>query len=140
MPPAAPGVIWPGAGATDAVSGLENIASDLIDPACRQLVAEFQFEHGFENWLVMDQRTVRLRHRLLDNLKRRISSFDADGLHEHSLRQSPVSSDRHPRLPFQRWRVGTRTGNGAHENPRTTKLYDRTKERFAQDEVESIRL
>ena len=28
----------------------------------------------------------------------------------------------------------------AHENPRTTKLYDRTKERLTQDEVEGIRL
>ena len=28
----------------------------------------------------------------------------------------------------------------AHENPRTTKLYDRTKERLSQDEVERIRL
>jgi integrase len=29
---------------------------------------------------------------------------------------------------------------GAHESPRTTKLYDRTKERLTQDEVERIRL
>src|ERR1700692_92695 len=28
----------------------------------------------------------------------------------------------------------------AHENPRTTKLYDRTKERLTQDEVKRIRL
>jgi integrase len=28
----------------------------------------------------------------------------------------------------------------AHESPRTTKLYDRTKERLSQDEVERIRL
>ena len=28
----------------------------------------------------------------------------------------------------------------AHESPCTTKLYDRTKERLAQDEVERIRL
>jgi hypothetical protein len=28
----------------------------------------------------------------------------------------------------------------AHESPRTTKLYDRTKERLPQDEVERIRL
>jgi site-specific recombinase XerD len=28
----------------------------------------------------------------------------------------------------------------AHESPRTTKLYDRTKERLTQDEVEQIRL
>jgi hypothetical protein len=28
----------------------------------------------------------------------------------------------------------------AHESPRTTKLYDRTKERLTQDEVERIRL
>jgi hypothetical protein len=28
----------------------------------------------------------------------------------------------------------------AHESPRTTKLYDRTKERLTQDEVEKIRL
>jgi site-specific recombinase XerD len=28
----------------------------------------------------------------------------------------------------------------AHESPRTTKLYDRTKERVTQDEVEKIRL
>jgi hypothetical protein len=28
----------------------------------------------------------------------------------------------------------------AHESPRTTKLYDRTRERLAQDEVERIRL
>jgi hypothetical protein len=27
----------------------------------------------------------------------------------------------------------------AHESPRTTKLYDRTKERLTQDEVERIR-
>jgi hypothetical protein len=28
----------------------------------------------------------------------------------------------------------------AHESPRTTKLYDRTKQRLTQDEVERIRL
>ena len=28
----------------------------------------------------------------------------------------------------------------AHESPRTTKLYDRTRERLTQDEVERIRL
>jgi hypothetical protein len=28
----------------------------------------------------------------------------------------------------------------AHESPRTTKLYDRTKERLTQDEVERLRL
>jgi hypothetical protein len=28
----------------------------------------------------------------------------------------------------------------AHESPRTTKLYDRTKERLTQDKVERIRL
>jgi hypothetical protein len=28
----------------------------------------------------------------------------------------------------------------AHESPRTTKLYDRAKERLTQDEVERIRL
>ena len=28
----------------------------------------------------------------------------------------------------------------AHESPHTIKLYDRTKERLAQDEVETIRL
>ena len=28
----------------------------------------------------------------------------------------------------------------AHDSPRTTKLYDRTKERLTQDEVERIRL
>jgi integrase/recombinase XerD len=28
----------------------------------------------------------------------------------------------------------------AHESPRRTKLYDRTKERFTEDEVERIRL
>ena len=28
----------------------------------------------------------------------------------------------------------------AHESPRTTKLYDRTKERLTQDEIERIRL
>ncbi len=28
----------------------------------------------------------------------------------------------------------------AHESPRTTKLYDRTKERLTQDEVERVRL
>jgi hypothetical protein len=28
----------------------------------------------------------------------------------------------------------------AHQNPRTTELYDRTKERLTQDEVERIRL
>jgi integrase len=28
----------------------------------------------------------------------------------------------------------------AHESPRTTKLYDRTKERLTQDEVEKIRV
>jgi hypothetical protein len=28
----------------------------------------------------------------------------------------------------------------AHESPRTTELYDRTKERVTQDEVERIRL
>jgi hypothetical protein len=28
----------------------------------------------------------------------------------------------------------------AHDSPRTTKLYDRTKERLTQDEVEQIRL
>jgi len=28
----------------------------------------------------------------------------------------------------------------AHDSPRTTKLYDRTKERITQDEVERVRL
>jgi hypothetical protein len=32
------------------------------------------------------------------------------------------------------------TRMAAHESPRTTKLYDRTKERLTQDEVERIRL
>jgi integrase len=34
----------------------------------------------------------------------------------------------------------TRAGNPAHDSPRTTKLYDRTKERLTQDEVERMRL
>ena len=48
------------------------------------------------------------------------------------------------------WRMIRRRANGgalehaqemaAHESPRTTKLYDRTKERLTQDEVERIRL
>ena len=40
---------------------------------------------------------------------------------------------------------GERAASGCHtfpghESPRTTKLYDRTKERLTQDEVERIRL
>ncbi len=31
-------------------------------------------------------------------------------------------------------------GMAAHESPRTTRLYDRTKERLTQDEVERTRL
>ena len=42
------------------------------------------------------------------------------------------------RLPCQQLRTGARSGYAAH-NPRTTKLYDRTKERLMQDEVERIR-
>jgi hypothetical protein len=55
------------------------------------------------------------------------------------------------RLPhFPRDRITAYLANGAaledaqemaaHESPRTTKLYDRTKERLTQDEVERIRL
>jgi hypothetical protein len=40
--------------------------------------------------------------------------------------------------------AGGRSSNAqemaAHESPRTTKLYDRTKEGLTQDEVERIRL
>jgi hypothetical protein len=37
-------------------------------------------------------------------------------------------------------RSNTPTKMAAHESPRTTKPYDRTKERLTQDEVERIRL
>jgi hypothetical protein len=37
-------------------------------------------------------------------------------------------------------RLSMRRQMAAHESPRTTKLYDRTKERLTQDEVERIRL
>jgi hypothetical protein len=48
--------------------------------------------------------------------------------------------NRDHRLPRQRRRTGACAGNGRHQSPRTTKLYDRTKERLTQDEVERIRL
>jgi hypothetical protein len=34
--------------------------------------------------------------------------------------------------------VATMPRMAAHESPRTTKLYDRTKERLTQDEIERI--
>jgi hypothetical protein len=37
-------------------------------------------------------------------------------------------------------RAATAQEMAAHESPRTTKLYDRTKERLTQDDVERIRL
>jgi hypothetical protein len=44
-----------------------------------------------------------------------------------SIFRRGASADRLPHVP-------------GHESPRTTKLYDRTKERLTQDEVERIRL
>ena len=40
---------------------------------------------------------------------------------------------------LQRGRARNAQEMAAHESPRTTKLYDRTKERLTQDEVERIR-
>jgi hypothetical protein len=44
------------------------------------------------------------------------------------------------RLPRQRSVLEHAQEMAAHESPRTTKLFDRTKERLTQDEVERIRL
>jgi len=54
----------------------------------------------------------------------------------HSFRATGI------RLPLscEWWCAGACQGNGSARKPRTTKLYDRTKERLTQDEVERIRL
>ena len=57
-------------------------------------------------------------------------------------------ADRLPHVPRDRDYRLSRNGGAlehaqemaAHESPRTTKFYDRTKERLTQDEVERIRL
>jgi hypothetical protein len=56
-----------------------------------------------------------------------------------SFATMPVPSERHRdhRLPNG---GALEQEMAAHESPRTTKLYDRTKERLTQDEVERIRL
>src|SRR5579872_5081746 len=51
-----------------------------------------------------------------------------------------ISSHRDYCLSRERRCARACTGMAAHESPRTTKLYDRTKERLTQDEVERIRL
>ena len=61
---------------------------------------------------------------------------------QHSQPRLAAAGIRAPnRLPCQLRRAGARSGNGgARKSPRTTKLYDRTKERLTQDELERIRL
>ena len=62
------------------------------------------------------------------------------GRHGGGNRLPHVPCHRDHRLARQRWSARARSGNGGAESPRTTKLYDRTKERLTQDEVERIRL
>jgi len=57
------------------------------------------------------------------------------GWHLRAGGQSFVSGNRDHGLSFQWRRARTREKMAAHESPRTTKLYDRTKERLTQDEV-----
>jgi hypothetical protein len=54
--------------------------------------------------------------------------------------QPHVSGDRDHRLSLNGGALEHAQEMAAHESPRTTKLYDRTKERLTQDEVERIRL
>jgi len=51
-----------------------------------------------------------------------------------------TSGDQDHRLSRQRRRTRHAQEMAAHESPRTTKLYDRPKERLTRDEVERIRL
>jgi site-specific recombinase XerD len=70
-------------------------------------------------------------------------ALDPDPFPRHSLRHAVYAALLH--FGFE-----TALANGgalehaqemvAHKSPRTTKLYDRTKERLTQDEVERIRL
>jgi hypothetical protein len=60
--------------------------------------------------------------------------------HPRADRQSQLPRDRDHGVSFQRRCAGARQEMAAHESPRTTKLYDRTKERLRLDEVERIRL
>ena len=55
-------------------------------------------------------------------------------------RLSHIPRHRHHRLSRERRALEHAQEIAAHESPRTTKLYDRTKERLTQDEVERIRL
>ena len=55
-------------------------------------------------------------------------------------RQSQLSRDRDHRLSANGGALEHAQEMAARESPRTTKLYDRTKERLTQDEVERIRL
>ncbi len=61
--------------------------------------------------------------------------------HSRADRQSHVPRDRHNRAYLSNGGALEHAQEmAAHESPRTTKLYDRTKERLTQDEVERIRL
>jgi hypothetical protein len=60
------------------------------------------------------------------------------GEHPRADRQSHVSGDRH-RLSQQRRALEHAQSMAAHK-ARTAKLYDRSKERLTQDEMERIRL
>jgi integrase len=62
------------------------------------------------------------------------------GRHRRGDRLPHVPRHRDHRLSRQRRGARPRAEMAAHESPRTTKLYDRTKERLTQDEVERIRL
>jgi hypothetical protein len=51
-----------------------------------------------------------------------------------------LAGNRHHHLPAERRTAGARQQMAGHESPRTTKLYDRTKDELTRSEVERIRL
>ncbi len=74
----------------------------------------------------------------------------ADRRRDASRRGPPPDHPPNVRLAFRATGITAYLANGgalehaqemaAHESPRTTKLYDRTKERLTQDEVERNRM
>ena len=58
----------------------------------------------------------------------------------HVTRMSHLAGNRHHDLPGERGRLEHAQQMAGHESPRTTKLYDRTKDEITLSEVERIRL
>jgi hypothetical protein len=58
----------------------------------------------------------------------------------HPHRVLHLACDRHHNLPGKRRTARARPADGGHEFPRTTKLYDRTKDEITLSAVERIRL